>query len=615
MAVLIFIFIFKFIFSSNDEDTSGLIQIDRTHEPELFKLIDEVVNHVETEQPKKVFLSSEVNAFVTYNSSFWSMFLPVKKNLTVGLGLINTTTVSELKAILAHEFGHFSQRSMKVGSFVNQAHRIIHDMLYNNEGMEKIVTNFASFHGILYFFAKLAILVINGIQWVLAKTYDLLFIKHMSLSRQMEFNADAIATYVVGSEVKSSALLRLDLSESAFQNSFSFYLNEKISADTKNLYENQSILLNYLSQENNHEVKNCLPYIHENEINRYNKSKLKIEDQWSSHPTIQQRVLEIKRLAIPSESKDNRLAAHIIKNFTHYGEKFTNRLFELASIKRTTNYISPSEFLTQYKELVQENTFSKVFNNYYDYKNPVLKGVEKISHHAAYTGNLKSDVFSDEKTSFVYEKNALENDAQILEMIGKGTYAIKTFDYDGSRYTKHQSGKVHKIVQDRLNFVHKKIEENDFEIFQFCYSKSNDDQKKRYIELQGEFNKTDEEFDLFQKAFEDFLPHIQFMSENHQIEAIPKLRAKLLENEKSFKMNVEKLFSSSFGNYMTGEHKKLLQDYVRLPNLYFNLGEYLNHEVNMLNEVLGAYQQILSLGYFKIKKNFLDFKSEVIEQN
>ena len=37
------------------------------------------------------------------------MFLPVKKNLTMGLGLINSTTVSELKSILAHEFGHFSK--------------------------------------------------------------------------------------------------------------------------------------------------------------------------------------------------------------------------------------------------------------------------------------------------------------------------------------------------------------------------------------------------------------------------------------------------------------------------------------------------------------------------
>ena len=115
-----------------------MIEIKREKEPELFALIDDVVNEVQTQHPKKVFLSSDVNAFVNYNSSFWSMFFPVKKNLTIGLGLINTTTVSELKAILAHEFGHFSQKTMKVGSFVNQANKIIYDMLYNNKSIDKI---------------------------------------------------------------------------------------------------------------------------------------------------------------------------------------------------------------------------------------------------------------------------------------------------------------------------------------------------------------------------------------------------------------------------------------------------------------------------------------------
>jgi len=38
------------------------------------------------------------------------MFLPVKKNLQIGMALVNSVTVTEFKAILAHEFGHFSQK-------------------------------------------------------------------------------------------------------------------------------------------------------------------------------------------------------------------------------------------------------------------------------------------------------------------------------------------------------------------------------------------------------------------------------------------------------------------------------------------------------------------------
>ena len=615
MAVLILVFIFKFIFSSTKIDTSGLIQIHRNQEPELFKLIDEVVKEVETEQPKKVFLTTDVNAFVNYDSTFWSMFLPVKKNLTIGLGLINTTTVSELKAILAHEFGHFSQKSMKVGSFVNQAQRIIHDMIYNNNAIDKITSNLAAIHGVLDMFSSLAMLVINGIKWVLGKTYDFLFLNHLSLSRQMEFDADAIATFIAGSEVKTASLLRLDLSSLAFDNAFRFYFDKDNSSDTKNLYQNQSTILMYLSEENNHEIQNNLPYIQENEIDRYNKSKLKIEDQWSSHPTIQQRIAAIKKLAVPSENIDNRLAKNIIQNFNKYAESFTEQLFKLSDLKRTGNYTSESEFLYQYKKMVQESTFPKVFNNYYDYKHPVFKDFRKISVEINIQGEINTDVFSDENISLVYEKTALENDSQILEMIANGAYKLKTFDYDGIKYTQKQASKARKILNERLTLITEEIEHIDAQIFRYFYLKSNDEQKNRLLELQENFNNIDAEFDMFQKAFEDFVPHINFMSEVHQIAHIPKLRSNLLDHEKTFKLVVEKLLSSSFAVYVTEEQKKLLQDYIRLKNLYFNKTEYLEAEVKMLNEVLSAYQAILNSAYFKVKKNFLDFKAEILVQN
>ncbi|HMP29820.1 MAG TPA: M48 family metallopeptidase, partial [Saprospiraceae bacterium] len=127
--LMILIFLIKFVFKSNKIDRSDLIEISRTDEPALFEMIDELVHDIKTTFPKKVYLSSNVNASVFYDSSFWSMFLPVKKNLQIGVGLVNTVTKSELKAILAHEFGHFSQRSMKVGSYVYNVNQIIFNLV------------------------------------------------------------------------------------------------------------------------------------------------------------------------------------------------------------------------------------------------------------------------------------------------------------------------------------------------------------------------------------------------------------------------------------------------------------------------------------------------------
>ena len=81
LGILVLFFLVKFIFSSHKVDRSHLHEISKTDEPRLFKLIEDIVNEVYTSFPKKVYLSTDVNAAVFYDSSFWSMFIPIKKNL------------------------------------------------------------------------------------------------------------------------------------------------------------------------------------------------------------------------------------------------------------------------------------------------------------------------------------------------------------------------------------------------------------------------------------------------------------------------------------------------------------------------------------------------------
>lgn len=125
-ALLIIIFLFKFLVSKNNHNLDHLHEITASEEPEIFSFIKKVADEVGTQYPKKVYLSNEVNAYVFYDSNFWSLFFPVQKNLVLGLGLVNAINTSEFKAIIAHEFGHFSQKSMKLGSYIYYVNRVIH---------------------------------------------------------------------------------------------------------------------------------------------------------------------------------------------------------------------------------------------------------------------------------------------------------------------------------------------------------------------------------------------------------------------------------------------------------------------------------------------------------
>ena len=110
-------YLVKPLFSIHRASNENRREIYRSDCPELFSVIEDIASKTGNKMPKHVYLSAELNACVFYNStSIWSIFLPTRKNLMVGIGLLQGMGKDELRAILAHEFGHFSQQTMKVGS-------------------------------------------------------------------------------------------------------------------------------------------------------------------------------------------------------------------------------------------------------------------------------------------------------------------------------------------------------------------------------------------------------------------------------------------------------------------------------------------------------------------
>jgi len=209
-------FLIKFIFSTSRNEDPSRIRIYESDQPELFAFIRQLAADTQTKFPKKIFISPAVNACVFYNSSFWSMFFPVRKNLEIGLGLVNSVNLSEFKAIMAHEFGHFRQQSMKLGSFTYNVNRIIYNMLFQNDGYTKFLNGWGQIHWLLSLFAAITIGIAQGIQNILKEMYKLINKQYMGLSRQMEYNADAIAASVAGGNNLISSLYRLDLCQNSY---------------------------------------------------------------------------------------------------------------------------------------------------------------------------------------------------------------------------------------------------------------------------------------------------------------------------------------------------------------------------------------------------------------
>lgn len=97
-------------------DPPAGILLERSEYPELFSLLDEICTKLDT-RADKVVLNSEFNAAVVEHPKFG--FLGFNTNyLILGLPFLQAVNKHDLKAVLAHEFGHLSGKHSNTSKWI-----------------------------------------------------------------------------------------------------------------------------------------------------------------------------------------------------------------------------------------------------------------------------------------------------------------------------------------------------------------------------------------------------------------------------------------------------------------------------------------------------------------
>lgn len=607
--VFIFFFIIKFLFKKHINDRSHLTEITRSQEPELFKMIDEIVKETETDFPKKIYLSYDVNASVFYDSSFWSMFLPIKKNLTIGVGLVNTSTKQELKAILSHEFGHFSQRSMKVGSYVYNVNKIIFNLVNDDESYRNSIESWASMSGYFSIFAAISLFITQKIQWVLTKMYSFVNIRHMALSREMEFHADEVAAHIAGSIALEESLLRIELASNSYSNVLSFY-EAKISKNqsSKNIYKEQFFVMNFFAQLNELEIKHHLPNVKLSESGLFNKSKLVIENQWASHPSHEERITKLRNLNITKEA-DNEPARDLFKHFEQTEEKLTAKLFSGVKYEKGRTDLDLDIFKTEFEEQYKKDSFDKVFNSYYDNKNPDFTVVEStLSKELSF-----DELFSKEKVELVYTLIALENDKKTIEAIINKELILKTFDYDGEKYTSKEAKKLIPVIERSIAEIKVQIQQNDADIYNyFIRSATYSGRKSEFTDTYRLLADLDHQYDEKLTVYTDIANATAFMNTKTAFDQIKRNFITLKPLEEKLKKEIKPYMESHTISLDLGEQEiKDLNYYLSNDLVYFNNDQYMETHLQLLMKAINIYPYLLSRKYFRMKKDLLDIMKEL----
>lgn len=607
--VFVFFFIIKFLFKRHINDRSYLTEIKRSDEPELFKMIDEIVKEAETDFPKKVYLSYDVNASVFYDSSFWSMFYPIKKNLIIGLGLINTSTKQELKAVLSHEFGHFSQRSMKVGSYVYNVNKIIFNLVNDDQSYRNSIEKWAGISGYFSIFAALALFITHKIQWVLTKMYSFVNIRHMALSREMEFHADEVAANLAGSISLEESLLRMELANNSYQNVINFY-EGRISKNqaSPNIYKEQFFVMNFLAKHSELESKYDLPHVKLSESGLFNKSKLNIENQWASHPSNEDRIARLRKLNIVKDA-ENEPAKNLFRDFEKTEIKLTAKLFSNVKYQKGKTDLDFETFISEFENQYNRDSFDKIFNNYYDNKNPDFTVQENTVEK-----DLSFDqLFSKEQVELVYILIALENDKKTIQAIISKEIVLKTFDYDGKKYTTQEAGKLIPQIDHSISEIKNQIHQNDSDIYTYFLKSAIDlNRKDKFENVYRSFAAYDNEYEDRFKLYTELANATLFITNRTPFEQINKNFKNLKPLEEKLKSEiVPYLNNAQLTADLEEQTIKDLRYYAEKDLLYFNNEQYIDTNLQLLMTAINTLPYFLHRKYFLMKKELLSVMKDI----
>ncbi|MFG2104693.1 M48 family metallopeptidase [Micromonospora echinaurantiaca] len=155
------------------------VQLTPERAPQLWELVRELAARADTREPDEIRLVAEANAAVTEESKLLGL-IPGWRAVTLGLPLLRGYTVDQLRAVLAHEMGHYSGRHTATVRLAHRGRMIVVETARH--------TTDSALRRLLSGYARLYVAIEHGI------------------SRQMEYEADRCAVAAAGRQALTGAL-------------------------------------------------------------------------------------------------------------------------------------------------------------------------------------------------------------------------------------------------------------------------------------------------------------------------------------------------------------------------------------------------------------------------
>ncbi|RZJ63336.1 MAG: hypothetical protein EOO50_16995 [Flavobacterium sp.] len=504
---------------------------------------------------------------------------------------------------------------MKVGSYVYNLNRVIYNMLYENEGYDNALASWSSRSGYFNIVSWFAVWYNRGVQFTLRSVYRIVNKNYMALSREMEFHADAIAVKAVGTNPMISSMLRMDMASQAMSRVLGQYDNRiKESIFTDNIFPRHEHMMNFIAQTNRIPFQNNLPDIEQGLGSKSAVSKLNIEDQWSSHPSDEDRIAEFRRANVADIDPDTTSARSLFTDIESTQRQITKNIFSGIAYPDTPKTDELEDFHTIITNNYLANKFPDAFNGHYDQHNPepfdVKTWVAQPDNHSA------AVLFGNEAVGMIGVRNAMRADSENLKSIAENPADLKTFDYDGVKYRASQARDLHKKLEQEIALLNETIDKNDKRIFNHFYNLAKASSSEyRLLTVYRNFFDLDSAYEVNVSIFVDMKNNFSFAYEVQQPDVIRAKMQVFLRSEKTFQAKLKEIVNNPlFESAMKGEARIAFNDYLSAGHFeYFSRDKYDNEAIEVMNKAVDFYLEVLQQSYFDAKKTMLDYKAQLLE--
>ncbi len=279
----------------------------------------------------------------------------------------------------------------------------------------------------------------------------------------------------------------------------------------------------------------------------------------------------------------------------------------MATPKSEMTYISIDDFKTDYEKQLFEDTFDKVYNGYYDHKNPVPFDLDNIPDNGSI---CLPDLFSQEKVDLVYTSIALQNDIQTLSSIADKFFKIRTFDYDGRKYKQSESRILLEKLKPEQEDINNRLKNNDVLIYQFFKTKHKD---SRIESLYRDFFSYDKVYDEKYNIYAQLVNDIQFVYETTPYDTIRQKLKKVKAIEIEFKKSLDEIINDErYQTALTQEMKEQLASYISSDLSYFESQIYNKKELDTLFTAMNEFLRLIGREYLLTKKKLLNYQVELL---